>query len=607
MVDAATSSPYSFHIPVMGTGFTVDTALRVARYGISSVASLVDDKLVEQMRKLHCEKVGEPYEEITDGDEDHRARRITAYLNLMDKLIAQQVRDLQASPFEPDSEITRYYEMLPETPLKESYRAMLACDDPERKGHLQSQLRRNAVPGNIDVNIMSKVDFDVYRGAQKLLPEFAAAMSALRGFANSTLRSSVVFSAGLNPRLYSYLAKFDDFLPDADGVLKKKIILKVSDYRSAVVQGKFLAKRGLWISEYRVESGLNCGGHAFATQGLLLGPILKEFQHHAGNLTEKLHAIYNSALDKKGLPTSETPPDVQLTVQGGIGTADENRFLLEYYGVDSTGWATPFLLVPEVTNVDSATRQQLADATQDDVCLSDSSPLSISFWNLRDSASERNRRKLIEAGTPGSICTKHQVKGNYEFTKTPLCISSRSYQKLKLKQIEGEDRPTEQKAALRELVLGKSCICHDLAGGATLQNRIDAEATTAVCPGPGIVDYSKIVSLREMIDHIYGRVSLITSTNRPHMFIRELMLYVDHLRAELGKLSLGISPRSPSYFQEFKENLLDGVDYYRHLAAELVEKQRTRFLEQLAELRMTIEPMMLDRVECEAKQDAAAL
>jgi len=31
--------PHSFHIPVMGTGFTIDTPLKVARYGISSVIS----------------------------------------------------------------------------------------------------------------------------------------------------------------------------------------------------------------------------------------------------------------------------------------------------------------------------------------------------------------------------------------------------------------------------------------------------------------------------------------------------------------------------------------------------------------------------------------
>ena len=34
---------HTFHIPVMGTGFTIDTPIKVAKYGISSVVSLVDD------------------------------------------------------------------------------------------------------------------------------------------------------------------------------------------------------------------------------------------------------------------------------------------------------------------------------------------------------------------------------------------------------------------------------------------------------------------------------------------------------------------------------------------------------------------------------------
>ena len=85
---------HSFHIPVMGTGFTIDTPLKVAKYGISSVISLVDDVLIEQMRKFHCQQAGEPYEMITDQDEDHRARRITSYLNLMDRLVKKQVNDL---------------------------------------------------------------------------------------------------------------------------------------------------------------------------------------------------------------------------------------------------------------------------------------------------------------------------------------------------------------------------------------------------------------------------------------------------------------------------------------------------------------------------------
>lgn len=80
-------SPHSFHIPVMGTGFMVDSPLRVAKYGISSVISLVDDVLIEQMRKLHCQRESEPYREIGGAEEDSRARRITAYLDPLDRLV----------------------------------------------------------------------------------------------------------------------------------------------------------------------------------------------------------------------------------------------------------------------------------------------------------------------------------------------------------------------------------------------------------------------------------------------------------------------------------------------------------------------------------------
>ena len=125
--------PHSFHIPVMGTGFTIDTPLKVARYGISSVISLVDDVLIEQVRKFHCDRLGEPFEPIGAGEDDARARRITAYLNLVDGIVRRQSRALQAAPFEDGSEITRYFRMLPDSPLKMAYEDMLvAPDGPEK-------------------------------------------------------------------------------------------------------------------------------------------------------------------------------------------------------------------------------------------------------------------------------------------------------------------------------------------------------------------------------------------------------------------------------------------------------------------------------------------
>ena len=587
---------HSFHIPVMGTGFTIDTPLRVAKYGISSVIPVVDDVLVEQVRKFHCEKHGEPYEEIPNSDQDARALRITAYLNLMDRLVRPQVEELQASPFEDGSEITRYFEMLPETPLKRAYDEMLATTDPEAKARMQEDLRQHAVPGSIDINIMTKLDRDIYWDGKKLPAEFADAMAALRGFANSTLNSSVVFSAGINQRLYTYAATFDDFFPDNNGELKKKIILKVSDYRSASIQGRFLAKRGLWVSEYRIESGLNCGGHAFATDGYLLGPVLEEFKEKRQELTETLHATYTKVLADRGWSVNNEPHEVGITVQGGITTALENEFLLRYYRVDRTGWGTPFLLVPEVTNVDNAHLEKLLAATDGDVYLSDSSPLGIPFWNLRTSASEEARRQHIREGKPGSPCLKGAARLNTEFTDVPICPASRVYVKRKLKHLPEEGLSEEQLAAVKEGVLHKSCICHDLGGGTTLKYGIDPAATPSICCGPSILDFTKISTLEEMVAHIYGRLSLLANNERPHMFIKELMLYLDHLREETRNFRLKLSFRTPAYFNKFKKNLLAGIEYYQRLAGEFIEDQRKQFLADLKVLQDELEHLALPDV-----------
>lgn len=560
----------------------IDAPLRVAKYGISSVISLVDDVLIEQMRRFHCQREGEPYEEIGSGEEDARARRITAYLNLLDRVVKRQSAALQASGFEPGSEITRYFEMLPDGPLASEYRGMLAAEDPRERSLRQESLRRRAVPGSIDANIMVKGDRDNYRGDEKLPPQYSDASAALRGFAESTLNASIVFSAGTNTRLYSYAGEFADFFPTADGRLKKRIVLKVSDFHSAVVQGKFLAKRGLWVSEFRVESGLNCGGHTFAARGMLLGPILAEFQQRREELIDQLHTMYSKALQARGRNAVATPLAVRITAQGGIGTVEEDRLLREYYGVDGTGWGSPFLLVPEVTNLDDEHRQKLCNASSEDIYLSDSSPFGLPFWNLRTSASEEARRRRIAENQPGSGCVKGYIKlFDTEFTKRPICTGSREYQKQKLEQLAKADIPEAQRAALRESVLAKSCICHDLAGAATRNNGIAPTATPAVCPGPNVVNFSRIATLEEMVGHIYGRLSLLKSGERPHMFLRELGLNLEFLRNELAKQKVGLPSNSCEHFQEYVANLLRGAVYYRQHARDIAGSDCEHFLQEL--------------------------
>src|ERR1035437_10139509 len=91
---------HTFHIPVMGLAYTIDAPVKVARFGISSVVSIIEDHLVERMRELYCRKEGLEYVPITITDDDHRARRITAYLNLLDRIVKKQVEKLKGEPFE---------------------------------------------------------------------------------------------------------------------------------------------------------------------------------------------------------------------------------------------------------------------------------------------------------------------------------------------------------------------------------------------------------------------------------------------------------------------------------------------------------------------------
>ncbi|MBN1683823.1 MAG: hypothetical protein JW855_00040 [Gammaproteobacteria bacterium] len=579
---------HTFHIPVLGTGFSIDTPLKVAKYGISSVISLVDDVLIEQMRKFYCEKEGEPYEPIGYQEEKARARRITAYLDLLNRLVQKQVQALKNTLFEYGSEITKYFEMLPPSKLKTQYLHMLKEKNPFKKKAKQEALREVIKPGSIDVNIMTKVDRDRYHHGERLPNEYSDASMALEGFAKSSLASSVVLSAGFNPRLYNYFTQFADFFPDEQGEVKKKIILKVSDYRSAEVQGKYFAKHGLWVSEYRVESPINCGGHAFVNGGELLGPILEQFRQRKDELIQKLRDLYDKSIKTV---KSYLPDRIRITAQGGIGTHEEHEFLLKYYQLDAAGWATPFMMVPEVINIDKAHIQKLINASESDVYLSDSSPLNVPFWNLRTSASEMARQERITKGKPGSICLKQAGKlFNTEFTQEPICTASCQYQQLKLKQLQKAALTPELLQIERAKVLNKSCICHDLAGNATLTLGIDAKATPAVCCGPNILNFKKIATLKEMVNHIYGLgTTLLTNKERPHMFIKELMLNIDYLKKEIKKSSVSLSDHVSQKFDEIKENLLKGIEYYRELAKEFIADQQQKFLESLERLQLELE------------------
>jgi len=592
-------SGHSFHIPVMGLGFTIDTPLKVSQYGIDSVISLGDDMLMEKIRKYYCTIFEKPFLEISEKCEDFRAKRITTYLNLVHEIATQQFIDLKNSAIEESQELKKYFRMLPNACAIKAGLQKLFLDQADMRS-IKNWLQKNLVMGSIDVNIMTKVDKDNYRNGTKLPIEYNDAHAALRGYANSRLESGIVLSAGLNQKLFAYMEQFEDFYPNEEGVFKKRIILKVSEYRSAYIQGKYLAKRGLWVSEFRVESGLNCGGHAFATDGYLLGPVLEEFKNNREELAESLYSILKDILVSKSKTIPVKPLGIKITAQGGVGTFEEHEFLINHFHVDSVGWGTPFLLVPEVTAVDEKTLEKLINAREEDLYLSHISPFGIPFNNLRGNSKDIEKEALIQKGRPGSSCPKRLLALNNEFTEKSICTASREYQYYKLQELDTQNISSDEKKLKYDKIVEKSCICVGLGTSALLSYDLDTKVEgegVSICPGPNLAYFSKKMSLEEMVDHIYGRGNVIDRMDRPNFIIKELSLYIDYLQAKIAEAKVLRLSNSFKSFISFSNHLLEGIEFYENLLdknIDLFKNQRGQMLDDLVRSREIIKNILHD-------------
>ncbi|MGY8987059.1 MAG: hypothetical protein ACKVG7_00735 [Flavobacteriales bacterium] len=558
------SKSHSFHIPVMGTAFTADTPLKVAQYGIDSVIALADDVLLERLRKMYCDLNNRDYEEISIKEEDSRAVRITAYLNLVNELIEEKYNNFISKIKEKEEDLKQYFNLLPDTSnIKKDFQVFI--EGLPSMEEMNLWVKENMSLGSVDVNIMTKVDKTNYKKGVELPSEFNDAHAGLRGFANSNLESSIIFSAGMNPRLYGYIASFPDFFPDKNGYIKKKIVLKVSDFRSAMIQGKFLAKKGLWVSEYRVESGLNCGGHAFATDGFLMGPILAEFRDKKQELIDSTYEVCQQALESNDKIVPKETLKIKITAQGGVGTSEEHDFLINHYNLDSVGWGTPFLLVPTVTTVDDDTIEQLKNAKEKDLYLSNVSPLGVPFNNLRGSSKEIEKMENAQKGKSGSSCPRKFLAMNYDHNKQGMCTASRKFQSIKFDEIKDEKELTENEKY--DKIIEKTCLCVGLSATAMIKNNIATKDSmgVSICPGPNMAYFSKTLSLSEMVHHIYGKINVISRDDRPNMFVKEFQLYIDYLKNKIRDAKDDFNKKQDKYLSKFMLNMNEGIEYYYNL------------------------------------------
>ncbi len=566
---------HDWHIPVMGIVYTLDTATKVARFGINSVMSIVHDQVIEMMYKHHSEIFDIEYEPIDIGEEDYRARRITRYLNLVDDIVEGQMAALRTMPLDGGfNDLHLAFQLLsPTHPVRGLYESFMKTKSPD----LESMLKDSLTKGRIDVNIMTKLDRPFARDDSQDLNE---AMAALRGFANSKLESSLVLSAGMNPPLFTYIREFPDFLPDDSGKMKKKVILKISDYKSMRVQSKLLASKGVWVSEYRIESGLNCGGHAFGSpSGQLAGPIVEEIMANR----EKIHAeqldAYRSALS---MPLLELPPPL-ITYQGGIKTHHEKKWFLDR-GIEMVGMATPFLFVPSVTILSENTREVLIKAKTEDIELSDDSPLGIDFWRVKNTLGDIMHNRKIAEGDPGYKCTY----GYLRLGEDGLCSADRRKVSERLEGLKGLPEG-EMKDYLRAKILAPHCLCGGLIWDAKraygLQGDPFAKTTDAlVCAGPSAAYFKRNYTLLEMVRHFNGEAPFPELASAPNTHIEELRINVEKLEKDLST-------------HQFRENaeavkkssgkiligLLSSIDFYKKNIGTFRQEEQAGISEQLGQ------------------------
>ena len=94
-----------------------------------------------------------------------------------------------------------------------------------------------------------------------------------------------------------------------------------------------------------------------------------------------------------------------------------------------------------------------------------------------------------------------------------------------------------------------------------------------------------------MIDHIYGKINLKLDPERPHVFVKELQLYVTYFKNEIEQSLKEGNAKNQKKLDKFRENLIEGISYYQNLtnhvsldSIDLIQKMKCQFSQLKSEI-----------------------
>ena len=162
--------------------------------------------------------------------------------------------------------------------------------------------------------------------------------------------------------------------------------------------------------------------------------------------------------------------------------------------------------------------------------------------------------------------------------------------------------PSDEYNQKRSKIIEKECLCIGLANSTRplhgIDNKIKSEGVS-VCPGPNLAYFSEVLSLKEMVDHIYGKINVIKRKDRPNLFMKELSLYFDYLKNRIEEIETPLSEKQIAYFNKFINNMNDGIDYYKSLFEEVKHKFediREDFLFELEAIEKSVNDLLLPQL-----------